>query len=110
MRDRSNRVDRTVRTTKKVSGTPSPNPLQLEMPEAATIFGSSSNCRKCQGWIMVQVQDHSPTPEIRCINCGWRPQYHDRIQSETTASLLMREATTKLVQEDIVKRRLGQNS
>lgn len=67
-------------------------------------------CRKCQGWVMVQFQDLDAELELRCVNCGWRPQHHDRITTESEACRLIRQAARNLLQDDMVKKRISNNS
>ena len=52
---------------------------------------------------MIQLQDLGTLPEIRCVNCGWRPQDHDRITTESEASRSIRQATKKLLHDDVFK-------
>ncbi len=75
--------------------------FQLGPSPAMMLFGSSLRCRKCQGLVMIQLQDLGTLPEIPCVNCGWRPQDHDRITTESEASRSIRQATRELLQDDV---------
>jgi len=77
--------------------------FQLGPSPAMMLVGSSLRCRKCQGMVMIQLQDLGTLPEFRCVNCGWRPQYHDRITTESEASRSIRQATRDLLHDDIFK-------
>jgi len=77
--------------------------FQLGPSPAMMLFGSSLQCRQCQGLVMIQLQDLGTLPEIPCVNCGWRPQDHDRITTESEASRSIRQATRELLQEDVFK-------
>jgi len=77
--------------------------FQLGPSPAMMLFGSSLRCRKCQGLVMIRLQDLGTLPEIRCVNCGWRSQYHDRVTTESDASRSIRPATKKLLHDDVFK-------
>ena len=68
-----------------------PQPVVAQMPQ-----GSLHHCLKCHGWIVVQVVDLSKKREMRCLNCGWQPQYGQRTITETDEARSIRRFTAKL--------------
>ena len=77
-----------------------PTPISLQ---DVTTIRRQQRCPKCQGWVMVHLDT---TPELRCINCGWRPQYDSRTTTESETSRWFRQATRNLLQDDLVKKGL----
>jgi hypothetical protein len=58
--------------------------------------GSMEHCLKCHGWIVVQEIDLSKKLEMRCLNCGWQPQYGERVIRETEEARSIRRFTAKM--------------
>lgn len=58
--------------------------------------GSMEHCLKCHGWIVVQEIDLSKKLEMRCLNCGWQPQYGERVIRETEEARSIRRFTAEL--------------
>ncbi|MDT7043049.1 hypothetical protein [Candidatus Nitronereus thalassa] len=58
--------------------------------------GVVEHCLKCQGWIVVQEIDLSKKLEMRCLNCGWQPQYGQRVIQETEEARSIRRFTADL--------------
>lgn len=58
--------------------------------------GSVEHCLKCHGWIVVQEIDLSKKLEMRCLNCGWQPQYGERVIRETEEARSIRRFTAEL--------------
>jgi hypothetical protein len=53
-------------------------------------------CGKCAGWIIEDGANGPAAKEIKCLNCGWKPQYHDRIIVESEEIRSIRQYTHKL--------------
>lgn len=53
-------------------------------------------CLKCHGWIVVQEIDLSKKLEMRCLNCGWQPQYGERVIRETEEARSIRRFTAEM--------------
>jgi len=68
-----------------------PQPVTAQIPH-----DSAHHCLKCKGWIVVQVVDLATTREMRCLNCGWQPQYGERTITETQESRSIRRFTAEL--------------
>ena len=68
-----------------------PQPVVAQVPHA-----SVHHCLKCHGWIVVQVVDLSKKREMRCLNCGWQPQYGERTITETEEARSIRRFTAEL--------------
>lgn len=60
---------------------------------------SRRHCLKCDGWIVVQTIDLSKKVEMRCLNCGWQPQYGERIIKETEDAQAIRRFTARVFSE-----------
>ncbi len=58
--------------------------------------GSMEHCLKCHGWIVVQEIDLSKKLEMRCLNCGWQPQYGERVIRETDEARSIRRFTAEM--------------
>ena len=68
-----------------------PQPVVAQVPH-----GSVRHCLKCHGWMVVQMVDLSIKREIRCLNCGWQPQYGERTITETEEARSIRRFTAEL--------------
>lgn len=68
-----------------------PQPVVAQVPH-----GPAYHCLKCHGWIVVQVVDLSKNQEMRCLNCGWQPQYGERTITETEEARSIRRFTAEL--------------
>ncbi len=53
-------------------------------------------CPKCRGLLMAQAADLSTKNDIRCINCGWQPQWGTRVVTESDELRSIRRLTAKL--------------
>ncbi|RMH35991.1 MAG: hypothetical protein D6690_07325 [Nitrospirae bacterium] len=54
-----------------------------------------TQCPKCHGLPSIIPQDSSQPLEIRCINCGWQPQWGTKIIVETEEARTMRRLTVQ---------------
>lgn len=70
--------------------------LRIRPAIAVAPPGSVEHCLKCQGWIVVQEIDLSKKLEMRCLNCGWQPQYGERVVRETEEARSIRRFTAEL--------------
>ncbi len=61
--------------------------------------GSLSQCPKCQGLIFIEAGETMNQTIVRCLNCGWQPQYQAPIIKETEESRVMRTLTNQFVSE-----------
>jgi len=68
-----------------------PQPVVAQVPH-----GSVRHCLKCQGWMVFQMVDLSKKQEMRCLNCGWQPQYGERTIQETDEARSIRRFTAEL--------------
>ena len=68
-----------------------PQPVVAQVPH-----GPAHHCLKCHGWIVVQIVDLSKKQEMRCLNCGWQPQYGERTITETEEARSIRRFTAEL--------------
>ena len=65
-------------------------------------------CPKCQGFIEIQMIGLLQPIELRCINCGWQPQWGTRIITESDEARDIRQLSTQLVSESALQRgRMG---
>jgi len=85
-----------ARLKAKRSETQTPTRLHVSPAFAAAPPGSVEHCLKCQGWIVVQEIDLSKKLEMRCLNCGWQPQYGERMVRETEEARSIRRFTAEL--------------
>ncbi|MGB0908830.1 MAG: hypothetical protein ACPGYT_00585 [Nitrospirales bacterium] len=58
-------------------------------------------CPKCRGLLMAQAIDLTTKNDIRCINCGWQPQWGTRVITESDEVRTIRRLTTKLCVTDL---------
>ena len=70
--------------------------LRIRPVVALAPSGSIEHCLKCHGWIVVQEIDLSKKLEMRCLNCGWQPQYGERVIQETEEARSIRRFTAEL--------------
>jgi len=82
----------TTRSVRKATTTR----VRIRPVVALATSGSVDNCLKCQGWMVVQEMDLSAKIEIRCLNCGWQPQYGERVIQETEEARSIRRFTAEL--------------
>ncbi len=83
----------TTRSVRKTNTTR----LRIRPVVALVHSGSVDHCLKCQGWMVVQEIDLCTKLEIRCLNCGWQPQYGERVIQETEEARSIRRFTAKLL-------------
>ena len=60
---------------------------------------SSRRCPKCQGFLLTQPIDLTPLNDIRCVNCGWQPQWGTRIVKENEEVRSIRRFTAQCVSD-----------
>ncbi len=60
---------------------------------------SSRQCPKCQGFLLTQPIDLTPLNDIRCVNCGWQPQWGTRIVKENEEVRSIRRFTAQCVSD-----------
>ena len=58
--------------------------------------GSTPRCPKCKGFLVVHHTDLSSVLEIRCVNCGWQPQWGTRTVGVSKEIHSIRNLTTKM--------------
>lgn len=61
--------------------------------------GSLSQCPKCNGLIFIDGGETLRQTIVRCLNCGWQPQYQAPMIKETEESRIMRTLTNQFVSE-----------
>ncbi len=59
-------------------------------------------CPKCQGLLMAQSVDLTIKNDIRCINCGWQPQWGTRVVTESDELRSIRRLTAELCSTGLV--------
>ncbi len=52
-------------------------------------------CPKCRGLLMAQAIDLTTKNDIRCINCGWQPQWGTRVVKESDELRSIRRLTAE---------------
>ena len=57
--------------------------------------GRSNHCPKCDGLVVCQPINSSNMMDIRCINCGWQPQWGTRIVTESAEVRSIRKLTSQ---------------
>ncbi len=85
-----------LETTRSVRKTTTTR-LRIRPVVALAPSGSVDHCLKCQGWMVVQEIDLSKKLEMRCLNCGWQPQYGERVIQETEEARSIRRFTAELL-------------
>ena len=75
--------------------------LAVTQPEIG--FLTSKHCLKCQGWLIIQEVTLAQDREIRCLNCGWQPQYSERFIQETEEARLFRRFTGNMFCKELVQ-------
>lgn len=82
---------------------------QRSMPRRLTPMAydpsTLTECPKCHGLLTVVLQESSQPIEIRCINCGWQPQWGMRIIDETEEARTIRRLTTQFSAQDLLSSR-----
>ena len=56
-------------------------------------------CPKCQGYVRTEAGESVGHIIIRCLNCGWQPQFQAPIIQETEEARMFRFLTTQFVSE-----------
>ena len=69
----------------------SPRTTSTVIPPASLM-----QCLKCQGSLIIQEVTLARDLEIRCLNCGWQPQYGQRVIQETEEARSIRRFTAGL--------------
>lgn len=67
-----------------------------ENPRMTLTRSYRPRCGKCAGWIIEDAPSEQGTREIKCLNCGWKPQYHARIIVESEEIRSIRQYTQRL--------------
>ncbi len=67
----------------------------LALPLAS--YRSLKYCLKCRGWLDVQAVDPTQKVEMRCLNCGWQPQFGERIIKESEEARSIRRFTAEFL-------------
>ena len=75
---------RSFKTTPAHASSPSDNQPVVPPP-------SRVGCPKCQGLVARIPSDEYQRFELRCVNCGWQPQFGTRIIKETQESRVIRQ-------------------
>ena len=52
-------------------------------------------CPKCHGLLMAQAINLTTKNDIRCINCGWQPQWGTRVVTESDEVRSIRRLTAQ---------------
>ncbi len=85
-----------ARLKTKRSNRQATTPVRIRPMVALAPSGSMEHCLKCHGWIVVTEIDLSKKLEMRCLNCGWQPQYGERVIQETEEARSIRRFTAEL--------------
>lgn len=59
--------------------------------------GTLRQCPKCQGLIFIEAGETMSQTIVRCLNCGWQPQYQAPMIKETEESRVMRTLTNQFL-------------
>ena len=70
--------------------------FQIQPNTVLATSGSRVHCLKCQGWIVIREVDCNKKLEMRCLNCGWQPQYGKRLIQETEEARSIRRFTASV--------------
>ena len=81
-------------------------PGSLPMTEAQAVWSAdvelhglhspvARQCPKCRGLLMAQAIDLTTKNDIRCINCGWQPQWGTRVVEESDEVRSIRRLTAE---------------
>ncbi|MCA9471341.1 MAG: hypothetical protein MRJ96_06490 [Nitrospirales bacterium] len=91
-----------ARKQRRTRSTPGSLPVtesQTSWSENVKLHGIHSSvarrCPKCTGLLMAQVIDLTTENDIRCINCGWQPQWGTRVVSESDEVRSIRRLTAE---------------
>ena len=87
-----------IQKTKRANSLSSSRTGQLRptaLPSAS--YPSLKYCLKCQGWLEVQAVDPPKKVEMRCLNCGWQPQFGERIIKESEEARSIRRFTAEFL-------------
>lgn len=57
--------------------------------------GELSQCPKCQGRVYIEAGERLDSTVIRCLNCGWQPQYQTPLIHETEEAKTIRSLTAE---------------
>lgn len=71
--------------------------IQLEALRPTLARFQDSGCPKCQGYVRTEPGESLAQIVIRCINCGWQPQYQAPIIQETEEARTCRLLTAQFV-------------
>ena len=58
-------------------------------------IGSASQCPKCEGRLYCEPGEHLDSPAVRCLNCGWQPQYQMPDIQESEEAKTIRSLTAE---------------
>ena len=75
--------------------------LRIELDALKPILATLQNdsCPKCQGFVRTEGGESLSQIVIRCLNCGWQPQYQAPIFQETEETRMWRLLSTQFVSE-----------
>ncbi|GJL56297.1 MAG: hypothetical protein NPIRA02_34290 [Nitrospirales bacterium] len=63
---------------------------------------AARRCPKCRGLLTAQVIDLTTKNDIRCINCGWQPQWGTRVITESDEVRSIRALTAQFCTTGLV--------
>ena len=69
---------------------------QRVIPHNGSQNGRPNHCPKCSGLVVCQPLNAANLMDIRCINCGWQPQWGTRIVTESAEVRSIRKMTSQL--------------
>ena len=85
---------------------PSSSKLHQASPVSNGKNGSTPTCPKCKGFLVVNHTALSPLLEIRCINCGWQPQWGTRTIGISKEMRSIRNRTSQMFFEPFLRSNL----
>ncbi|MEE8124314.1 MAG: hypothetical protein V3T42_00700 [Nitrospirales bacterium] len=62
-------------------------------------IGSLSSCPKCQGHVDIEAGESLDSTVVRCLNCGWQPQYQTPVIHETEEAKTSRARSAEFVSD-----------
>jgi len=91
-------LGKAIQKTKRANSLSSSRTQPLRPPALPLAFYPSLKyCLKCQGWLEVQAVDPPKKVEMRCLNCGWQPQFGERIIKESEEARSIRRFTAEFL-------------
>ncbi len=73
--------------------------VQLDSLRPKLTNYQDSQCPKCHGYVRTESGESLSQIIIRCLNCGWQPQFHAPIIQESEEAKMFRTLSSQFVFE-----------